>query len=377
MPQIRVMQLAQTLRPGGLERVVVDLVNHASDEFHLLVCCLDEPGPWADQINPQRGEVFALGRKPGLDLRLVPKLAKLVRSRGIEVVHTHNAAAHLYGSVGGKLGGAAILHTEHHPKKNGEAVRINRVNRFAARFTDFSVAVSPQLAEIAVQYEGVRREKLGVVPNGICVELYSQPVDRTALRRELGIPAAARLIGTVGRLVPQKNHALLIRAFKGLSAAHADTFLAVAGDGTLRQDLVKLVESLDLSQRVFFLGHRGDIPQLLGSFDLFALSSDNEGHPVALLEAMAAACPAVVTTVPGNVDLIENGVNGLLVPPDDSDALQRALHGLLLDAGCARRLGHAAQAKVREQFSLQHMVRQYEQLWRRLAKHACGNRHKS
>jgi glycosyltransferase involved in cell wall biosynthesis len=319
------MQVVLSLRVGGLERVVVDLVNHASNEFRFVVCCLEEAGAWAKEVP----RVTTLGKHPGVDWRLFRKIARLAREEKIHVIHTHNSTAHLYGAIGGKLAGKRVLHTEHGVNVGHEA-RYRRLNRIAAPFTDLTVAVSSQLPGVPV------------VANGIHVERFARP--RTA---------AGKRVGSVGRLVREKNYPLLIRAVAGIPGAE----LVLVGDGPLRGELTGAQ----------VLGARADIPDLLAGFDVFALSSSTEGMSIALLEAMAAGCPIVVTAVGGNTELIEDEVTGLVVPPDDEPALREAIIRLLDDRALAGKLGAAAQQRAREQFSVAGMTRRYEKLWRRLA----------
>ena len=325
MNQVNVMQVVLSLRVGGLERVVVDLVNHASDEFRLLVCCLEETGTWANEVS----RAVALGKRSGVDWGLFRKLARLARAENIDVIHTHNSTAHFYGAIAGKLAGKRVLHTEHGVNVGHEA-RYRRLNRLAAPFTDLTVGVSSQLPGVPV------------VANGIDVERFARP--RTA---------AGKRIGSVGRLVREKNYPLLIRAVTGIPGAE----LVLVGDGPLRGELTGAQ----------VLGARADIAELLSTFDVFALSSSTEGMSIALLEAMAAACPIVVTAVGGNTELIEDEVTGLVVPPDDEPALRKAIARLLDNGALAGKLGAAAQQRARQQFSVTGMTRRYEELWRRLA----------
>src|SRR5580698_1516592 len=190
------MQVVLSLRVGGLERVVLDLVQNASEEFRLLVCCLEQPGTWGDEAP----HVVTLGKRPGVDGRLFWKIARLARVEKVDVIHTHNSAAHLYGAIGGKLAGVKVLHTEH-GKNLGDEARAFRLNRWAGRFTDFTVAVSEKIGREAREREGVPADRLAVLANGICVERFALP------RRATG-----RRVGTVGRLVPEKNYSLLLRA---------------------------------------------------------------------------------------------------------------------------------------------------------------------
>jgi len=340
------MQVVLGLRVGGLERVVVDLVNHASDEFRFVVCCLEEPGPWASEIPPDRGKVVALDKKPGVDWRLIWKIASLARAERVDVIHTHNSTAHFYGAVAARFTKARVLHTEH-GKNVGEEARYHRLNCIAARFTDFTVAVSEKNAEIAVAHEGAVASKLKVIPNGIRVDRFAAPRH-----------APGRHIGTVGRLVPEKNYPLLLRA----TAAIRDAELVFVGDGPLREELQR-----QAGARVSFLGQRADVSELLAGFDVFVLPSNTEGMSIALLEAMAAGCPIVVTAVGGNVELIKHMQTGLVVPPNDEAALRTAIERLLADPVLATRLGTAARAVAEKDHSVKAMTERYEELWRQLA----------
>jgi glycosyltransferase involved in cell wall biosynthesis len=340
------MQVVLSLRVGGLERVVVDLVNHASDEFRFVVCCLEEPGPWAGEIPPAKGKVVALNKKAGVDWRLIWKIASLAREERIDVIHTHNSTAHFYGSVAARFTRARVLHTEH-GKNVGEEARYQRLNYIAARFTDFTVVVSEKNAEIAVAHEGAVASKLKVIPNGIRIDRFAAPRHATGRR-----------IGTVGRLVPEKNYPLLLRA----TATIRDVDLVFVGDGPLREELQK-----QAGPCASFLGQRADVSELLAGFDVFVLPSNTEGMSIALLEAMAAGCPIVVTAVGGNVELIRHMQTGLVVPPNDEAALRAAIERLLADPVLATRLGTAARAVAEEHHSVKAMTERYEELWHRLA----------
>ena len=341
-PPKTVMQVVLSLRVGGLERVVLDLIRNASDEFRFVVCCLEEPGVWGDQAP----RVVALDKRPGVDWRLFRKIARLARAEKVDVIHTHNSAAHLYGAIGGKLAGVKVLHTEH-GKNIGEEARSFRLNRWAGRFTDLTVAVSEKIAREAHEREGVPSDRLFVVANGICVGHFDTP-HKTSGRR----------IGTVGRLVREKNYPLLLRAV----AAIPNTELVFVGDGPLRSELER-----QAGPRARFLGQRADIAELLAGFDVFALSSSTEGLSIALLEAMAAGCPIVVTDVGGNTELIQHEVTGLVVPPDDEPALRASIERLLANRVLAARLGMAARELAQQRYSVRTMTQHYEELWRRLA----------
>ena len=336
------MQVVLSLRVGGLERVVLDLVQNASEEFRFVVCCLEEPGAWGSEAP----RVVSLNKKAGVDWSLFWKIARLARAEKVDVIHTHNSAAHLYGAIGGKLAGVKVLHTEH-GKNLGQEARAFRLNRWAGHFTDLTVAVSEKIGREAREQEGVTADHLAVVANGICVDRFHLPR-----------LTAGRRVGTVGRLVPEKNYPLLLHAL----ATIPNIELVFVGDGPLRGELER-----QAGPQAQFLGQRADIAKLLAGFDVFVLSSSTEGMSIALLEAMAAACPIVVTAVGGNTELIQHEVTGLIVPPDDATALRAAIERLLTDRVLSSRLGVAAREVARQRYSVAAMTQRYEELWRRLA----------
>ena len=358
------MQVVLSLAPGGLERMVVNLVNHASTEFQFDVCCLEEAGEFAPLVTRPATSIVALSKRPGLDWRLPWRIASLVRHEKIQLLHTHNAGAHLYGAIGARLAGVPVLHTEH-TGKTFEAVQSRRANRFAARFTDYTVAVSADNAKYICDEEGVNPARLMVLPNGIPLPPVTQ-TDLAALRRKLGLPVGCRVIGTVGRLVPVKNYSLLVEAFARLAWQQTDLHLLFIGDGPVRAELEAQVQALNLAPFVHFLGMRSDIAELLSLLDAFVLSSLSEGLSIALLEAMAAGCPIVATAVGGNRELIQDGATGLLVPSGDGESLANAIARLLKNPPLAHQLGAAARDLVRARYSIKAMCGQYEALYRQL-----------
>ncbi|MCK4596461.1 glycosyltransferase, partial [bacterium] len=168
----------------------------------------------------------------------------------------------------------------------------------------------------------------------------------TAKRQELGYGPNEIFVGNVARLVPVKDHQCLLRAMNLVTSVLPHARLIIVGDGPERSRLKRLAVDLSLGERVQFLGERRDVWDLMGIFDLFVLSSLSEGVSMTLLEAMVAAKPVVATHVGGNIELINNGCNGLLVPTDDPEALTAAILRLLQDRRLAQRMGQVARQEV-------------------------------
>lgn len=362
-----VAQIVLGLRIGGLERVVVDLVNHAAPELLMPVVCLEERGAlWAEVRSP-RAEVVELHRRPGFRPWLALRLSRVLRSHRADLVHTHNTAAAFYGALAGRLCRLPVVHTKHGANLAGSANQ-GRLNRVAYALTDHVVAVSEEARRLALR-EGVPEASLSVVDNGVDTGRFRRDErTRRAARASLGIPGEAFAVGCVARLAPEKNHALLIESFSGLAASDAGraAWLVLVGDGRLNEILRARAAALPAGPRIVFAGSNPRVETLLPAFDAFALASDSEGLPVALLEAMATGIPAVVTRVGAMPQVVEHGRTGLVIERGDRDGLTRALSTLLLDDALRVRLAEGARAAVVARYDAARMARGYEAIYSRL-----------
>jgi glycosyltransferase involved in cell wall biosynthesis len=171
----------------------------------------------------------------------------------------------------------------------------------------------------------------------------------------------------VGRFAPQKNHALLLKAFALGPASNSNAHLVLVGAGALQGQLEAQAKNLGLARQVHFLGLRTDVPDVLGAMDVFVLSSDYEGNPLSIMEAMASGLPIVSTAVGGVPDLFESGKEGLLVQPRNALGLAKSMVSLLRDREARQSLGTAAARRAREKFDVSTMVQAYETLYESLA----------
>jgi len=230
-----------------------------------------------------------------------------------------------------------------------------------ARLADRLVCVSRSVAEYMQRRAHVPGSLIEVIPNGVDVQRFAtaEPI----ARERLGLPPAAKLALTVARLDEQKGWDTLLEAVASAIAAVPELYLVVVGTGPLRRQIERQAERLGIAGRLLLLGQRRDVPQLMRAADLFVLASRWEGMPNALLEAMAAALPVVATAAHGCRELIRDGLTGRLVPVGDAHALAAAIVELLRDAGKRRELARAAQEHVAANYSLEQMLRRYEQLY--------------
>jgi glycosyltransferase involved in cell wall biosynthesis len=248
--------------------------------------------------------------------------------------------------------GPSLVATAHLFIEHVVTARVRLQQRILTPLVQRYVAVSRAVAAHWERDLGVPRDKLRVVPNGIPLAPYEHGPSASPPEGLLADPAGRPTVLTAARLDAQKGLPHLLEAAAGLPAAR----FVVAGDGPERAALEAHARRLGLDGRLRFLGYRSDIPALLAACELVVLPSLFEGHPLALLEAMAAGRPVVATAVGGVPEIVDHGVTGLLVPPADSAALGAAIGALLADPARARAMGAAGRAKAEREFSARVMV---------------------
>lgn len=364
---MNITHVVENLNRGGLERMVIELVRLQQAQGHRCqVVCVYEAGALAPELAALGVPVHACGKRGGLDLRALRRLRGAVRRQRSEVLHTHNPMAH-YQAVLATLGLrlACIINSRHGMSSKRRSPRLEWLYRRALARTDAVAAVCAAASTDAVALGIVPARKARVVPNGIPVARFAprNPVMHARLCEQLGVPAHSRLIGTVGRLTPIKDQALLIAAFARLRASLPTAVLVLVGDGPARASLEQCAREAGVAAQVHFLGDRGDVRELLQGFDLFALSSQSEAYSMALLEAAAAALPVVATDVGGNREIVQDGSTGTLVPAQDAVAFAAAMRDLLGDEARLAACGQAAQAWVQLHGTLEAMAARYAALY--------------
>jgi len=365
-PMIGVHHVVLSLQAGGLENGVVNVVNQLDRRrFASTICCLKEAGEFARRIEDPRVAVHALGWVGGTDPALPIRLARLFRRTRAQIVHTRNAEAFFYGFVAAKIAGVpAIVHSEHGRSFDDRPLRL-AAQRWLTRFTSAVFTVSEQLKSDLVRFAAIPPAAIDVLHNGVDVDRFAVRDAQSRERRRAAwrIGVDDPVIGSVGRLAPVKDHALLLRA---VAALHTKAHVVIVGDGPERESLQMVADGLGIASRVRFPGHSDDVRGDLAGFDVFALPSRNEGMSNTLLEAMAASLPVVVSDVGGNPEIVRDGVDGLSFPSGDHLALAQHLDRLCADAALRARLGGAGHDRVAASFSIRAMVERYEALYDRV-----------
>ena len=240
--------------------------------------------------------------------------------------------------------------------------RDRRLGRLYNYLVDATLVNSESVRESVLCDQRPRPETVMVMENGIDLQRFGS-IPPLGSGRDFNAP---RRVGLVANLRPVKDPESFVRAAALVAGSHSDVSFALAGEGELRPDLEGLVQELGLAHSVHFFGSMNDVPEFLGRLEIAVLCSRSEGLSNALLEYMAAGRAVVATAVGGNVELIENGVHGLLVPPGDPVRLAAAIVRLLTDEALARRLGESARRRVEQRFSMEVKTRELQDFYRRL-----------
>jgi glycosyltransferase involved in cell wall biosynthesis len=384
---LKILRIIARLNVGGPARHVALLNDGLQRRGHgtlLVFGALDTgeaslEGP-ARELGIPMLRVPDLGRsvRVGSDLRAFVALVRVMFRERPDVVHTHTAkagtlgrlAALVYNGTRRKSRRALIVHTFHgHVLEGYFSTPINRLvraaERWLARISDRIVTISPrQRHDIVERFAVAPAAKTSVVPLGLDLDaLLSLDDDMSGLRGSIGAATADVVVGYVGRMVPVKDLDTLVRAFAQACAAVPSLRLVLAGDGPERAQTEKLAEELGVAGRVHFLGWVSNLAALYATIDLFALSSVNEGTPVAAIEAMAAARAVVATSVGGVPDVVDPGVTGLLVPARDAGAMSAALIALAADRERRAVMGRAGRERARARYSYRRLVDDIEQLY--------------
>jgi glycosyltransferase involved in cell wall biosynthesis len=346
---------------GGQERVALDLALGQKARGHHVVVISLAPPPDGAMVDEFREHGIVVDRVPkgaGLDPSLVPRLARALRRHHADVVHTHNPLPLIYGAPAAWMAGAASIHTKHGINPGSLGHRLLR--RAAAQLAHAFVAVSEVTLGQAQAQRDAPASRMRTIANGIRLDRYRPDPDaRAATRVDLGL-GNAWVVGTVGRLDSYKNQAMLVRAMAPLLSS--DVRLVIVGHGPARTAVEAEIAKLPEPQWVVMTGQRTDVPRLIPAFDVFALSSQTEGLPLVVPEAMAAGLPIVTTAVGGLPGVVDDGETGLLVPVDEA-ALRAALARLADDRDLARRMGERARTAALDRYGADRMVDAYLDLY--------------
>jgi glycosyltransferase involved in cell wall biosynthesis len=367
----RVLQVVLSLSPGGTERLVIELARRLHGRCGMAVCCLDEPGAWAQELLDRGIPVTSLGRRPGFSPTLGRQIAAIAREQRATVLHCHHYSPFVYGTLARWWQPLQMVFTEHGRANDGPPSRKRLVaNQLFARVPAHIYAVSQDLRRHMIA-EGFPAGRVEVIYNGVDVGA-APPAQRDAPKKALlGLAPTDLVVGAVGRLDPVKDVPTLLAAFREVAATLPNARLVLIGDGPERARVARLVADLELRDLVTLTGYRRDVRELLPALDMYVNTSVFEGVSLTILEAMAAGLPVVATHVGGTPEVVVHGSTGLLVPPRAPAAVAEAIREVLCDPRRRAAFGQAGRSRLEQHFSIDRMVSEYENAYNGREMSAC------
>jgi glycosyltransferase involved in cell wall biosynthesis len=365
---------------GGGERVFAQIINRLSDKkYKIMVACLPT-GTFIEKIKGSEAQIKSFDMRNRFNFRVILQLSSLIKKERVDIVHSQGARADFFARIAAKLASAPnVVSTVPMPVEGFDVHPIRKLiyiifSRFSERFVDRFMVVSDALEKIMIEKHGIEPQKVVKIYNGIetdeyCISDEEIAYRRSSFRKKSDLGENVPVIGVIGRLVWQKGFKYFIEAIPDVLKEFKDARFLLVGEGELEDELKVKSKKLKLEDKIIFTGFMDDIRDVLASIDILVIPSLQEGLPVVLLEAMAMKKPIVAANIEGIMEILENSVSGLLVPPRDIKALAEAVIDLLKHEDKANQMGLAARRVVEERFGVDIMVQKVEEVYEELLQH--------
>lgn len=366
--RLRILYTVNRMDVGGSQTHLVQVLRLLDRRrFEPLLCCLTGRGALLDAARETGATVINLGLiglKSPAALPALARLARLMRSERIDVVHNYLLRANVVGTIAARAARVPVVLTSKrgcHERRGAELAGARLSNWLA----DCVTANADAVRAFVHDNEGCPLDKMVVIPSGIDSDRFS-PLPPGDYRARLGLPVEGPLVGIVTRMRVRKGVEEFLRAMTMVRQHIPNAAAVVVGEVELDDELRRMVDAEGLGPHLHLLGRRSDMPEVLSAFDLFVLSSHDEGMSNAILEAMAMRKPVVATDVGGTGEVVQHGRSGLLVPARDPVPLAEAMRRILEDQDLAASMGRVGREIVVDRFSARAMVRQMENLYTHL-----------
>lgn len=371
-----VLHLAGSGGWAGGETYLLLLARRLDRKRFRLVVVTPEAGALADNLRAEGIETLVFDMSRLVGVRPLICLRDLLRERRVAILQSHGARSNFYGRLAGRLAGTpVIISTIHNSLYDYPVGRLRQllylaVDRLTAPLAHCILCVAESHRLELINRYHLPPAKVVAIPNSVDLGRFAPVESGGQVRKELGIPDDAPVIGVVGRLTHQKGHCFLLHAVQVLARRQPAFRCLVVGDGELHDELAGLAARLGVLDRCLFLGVRRDVPAVLSALDVLVVPSLSEGMPYVVLEGMAMAKPVVATAVNGVPEVIQDRLSGRLVSRADPEALAEAIRELLADPQSAAAMGRAARRRVEEGFSADRWIGRMEALYIHLAERA-------
>jgi glycosyltransferase involved in cell wall biosynthesis len=376
--KVHVMHVINFLYDGGTETYIHTLVSRMDrHRYDFSICCLVEAGFGADKFVAVGVpiHVLAVKRSGGFRTKLhnvleLFRLARLMKRQRVRIVHSHDNFPSSYARIAAILAGVPIVYVTYHNIYFWLTPFNHRMNRLLASLTTRIVAVSKAARDYSMQMDRISEAKYRIIHNGIdCHSADNRSVLRKHYRDLYGIAEDARVIGNVASLSQRKGQALLVRALASIARSHPDAVLVIIGseredEPEVRAQLEAIARQHGISGRVIFTGSRNDVRDMLYMLDIFTLPSETEGFGYALVEAMCAGIPSLVSDIPALQEVASEGQHALLFVSGSHEDLASKLEYALDHPGEMQIMADAGRRAAQSVFTLDNMVAGYEDMYK-------------
>ena len=375
---IRILELRSVRGTGGgpEKTILLGAAQSNPEKYQVTVC----------YIRDQRDKTFGLSskmiglsieyleviEKNSFDFRIISKLHKIVRDKNIDIIHAHDYKTNFFTALLAKTDKIIPLSTAHgwtgHTRREKFYYWADKI--ILKRFPKI-IAVSSQIHKEFL-CKGIDDNVVEVILNGIDPNAFKRDKNQCIVaKKTLRLPLGKTIIGSVGRLEPQKNYGLLLEVFAELLKDNNNIFLIIAGDGSLKTHLESKVRQLNIEGNCRLLGHQADISLIHHALDVYIQSSDYEGTANSVLEAMAFETPIIATDVGGTAELIRDSIDGIIIPPRDHSALRHAINKFLKDKKEFALLADSARKRVESDLSFSNRMKKLELIYDALMSGMC------
>ncbi len=362
--KINVVHLVEELTIGGLEKTLTAVVlNLNKKKYNVSVWCLREGGFFADKLVKEGIDVNILHISTSRNPLSIYKLYRLLKIHKFDIIHTHAYSAGTIGRISAFLAGIPVIISHNHSVYDYYNKYYHFVEWLLSLITDRVICISEVVNRFANETQKINAKKLITIHNGIDDVCHVTEKRSSDLKKELGLPINHSVICTIAHMEEHKGLKYLLKSASLLLASRRDISFLLVGEGALERKLRKHCVDLKIEKNVICAGERSDIPEMLSFIDIFVLPSLREGLGLAILEAMACDKPVIATNVGGIPEIVKDGINGLLVSPEDPDALYRAMNELLNDREMLAKIGHHGKRVCEENFSSKVMIGKIEDLY--------------
>ena len=373
---ISILFVIDGLEFGGGERTFLQLIEGLPKERFRIYVATSRDRIFSKILSHKGIAANHLDLSKRISFENIRELRKLIKTNKIDIIHSQGGRADFYARMNGRplRPGTKIVSTIATPVEGYDVNPLRKAiycffDRLSERFVDRFLVVSEALRKIMIDGHKVTPDKVVRVYNGIELNAYCPNTsDQSSwqIRNEYGIGATDVLIGAIGRLVWQKGLEYLIKSMPEIVKRHPDIKVIFVGDGPFRGSLENLCRQLGVEDKSIFTGYRSDTKEILSAIDIKVIPSLAEGFPMVTLEAMAMEKPIVATCIDGITEQITDGVEGILVPPRDTNALVAAINAIIENKDLASSLGSAARKRVEREFTVEKMIDETEKVYRSL-----------